>query len=63
MTSFPLLNVWLGTDVINSYVSKVYKATHHDPVVYGQFLQVMNLLMPPTSLMHPRIVWRVLKST
>lgn len=49
-----------GTDLINAYVTKVHQATHHDTVVYGAFLQVMNLMKPPTSLFHPRIVWRVL---
>jgi flavin-dependent dehydrogenase len=50
-----------GTDLINRYVERVHKATHSDPVVYGAFLQVMNLLKPPTSLMHPKIMWRVLR--
>jgi len=48
------------TDMLNAYVVKVHKATQHDPVVYGQFLRVMNLMAPPTSLMSPRIMWRVL---
>ncbi len=50
-----------GTDLINRYVARVHVATHHDPVVYAQFLQVMNLLAPPSTLMHPRIAWRVLR--
>ena len=49
------------TDLINAYLSKVHRATQHDPVVYLQFLKVMNLMAPPTSLMHPKIVWRVLR--
>ncbi|MGH7539694.1 MAG: FAD-binding monooxygenase, partial [Gemmatimonadota bacterium] len=49
-----------GTDLINAYVARVHRATHHDPVVYGQFLKVMNLMEPPTSLLHPRFAWRVL---
>jgi 2-polyprenyl-6-methoxyphenol hydroxylase-like FAD-dependent oxidoreductase len=52
----------LGTDLINAYVSRVHQATHKDAVVYGAFLQVMNLLKPPTSLFHPKIVWRVLRN-
>ena len=48
------------TDLINAYVAKVHLATHYDPVVYAHFLQVMNLLAPPTSLMHPRIAWRIM---
>jgi hypothetical protein len=48
------------TDTLNGYVDRVHKATQRDPVVYGQFLRVMNLMSPPTSLMSPRIMWRVL---
>lgn len=51
-----------GTDLINRYVTKVHQATHHDTAVYGAFLQVMNLMKPPTSLFHPTIVWRVLSN-
>jgi 2-polyprenyl-6-methoxyphenol hydroxylase-like FAD-dependent oxidoreductase len=50
-----------GTDLINRYVTRVNRATHHDEVVCAAFLRVMNLLAPPTSLFHPRIVWRVLR--
>lgn len=49
-----------ATDQVNAYVARVHKATHHDPVVYDQFLKVMNLIAPAASLMHPRIAWRVL---
>ncbi len=49
------------TDLTNAYLAKVHRATHHDPVVYSQFLKVMNLMAHPTSLMHPRIVWRVMR--
>jgi len=47
------------TDMINAYVEKVHKATQRDPVVYGQFLRVMNLMAPPLSLMSPKIMWHV----
>lgn len=49
-----------GVDLINRYVTQVHRATHHDPVVYAAFLRVMNLMAAPTSLFHPRILWRVL---
>lgn len=48
-------------DLINRYVSRVNRVTHHDEVVGKAFLNVMNLLAPPTSLFHPRILWRVLR--
>ena len=50
-----------GTDLINAYVARVHRATHHDPVVYGAFLKVMNLMAPPTSLFRPHLLWRVLR--
>ncbi|MBK8900814.1 MAG: FAD-binding monooxygenase [Anaerolineaceae bacterium] len=50
-----------GTDFINRYVAKVNRASHHDAVVSAAFLQVMNLLAPPTSLFHPGVLWRVLR--
>jgi 2-polyprenyl-6-methoxyphenol hydroxylase-like FAD-dependent oxidoreductase len=48
-----------GTDFINAYVILVHKATHTDPVVYREFVKVVNLLQPPMSLMKPAILWRV----
>jgi 2-polyprenyl-6-methoxyphenol hydroxylase-like FAD-dependent oxidoreductase len=51
-----------GTDFINQYVRRVHRATLHDPVVCLALLKVMNLMAPPPSLFHPRIVWRVLRA-
>jgi 2-polyprenyl-6-methoxyphenol hydroxylase-like FAD-dependent oxidoreductase len=48
-----------GTDFINRYVARVHRATLHDEVVCLALLKVMNLMAPPPSLFHPRIVWRV----
>ncbi len=50
-----------GTELINAYVTKVHRATHYDPVVYTAFLKVMNLMASPTSLFHPKLLWRVLR--
>ena len=50
-----------GTDVINAYVTRVHQSSHHDTVVYGQFLRVMNLMAPPASLFKPAIMRRVLR--
>lgn len=49
-----------GVDFINKYVSRVHRATLKDPVVCDAFLRVMSLLKAPTSLFHPRILWRVM---
>jgi hypothetical protein len=51
-----------GIDLINRYVSHVHRATLHDDVVGLAFLKVMNLMAPPASLFHPRIVGRILRS-
>lgn len=40
---------------------ELHRATHYDPVVYAQFLSVMDVMAPPTGLMHTRILWRVLR--
>jgi 2-polyprenyl-6-methoxyphenol hydroxylase-like FAD-dependent oxidoreductase len=52
-----------GTDFINRYIAKVNRASHYDEVVGAAFLRVMNLLAPSTSLMHPHIMWRVLRGS
>jgi 2-polyprenyl-6-methoxyphenol hydroxylase-like FAD-dependent oxidoreductase len=51
-----------GTNLLNTYVGLVHRVTHTDPIVYGAFLRVMNLLEAPSSLFHPKIVWRVLRT-
>jgi 2-polyprenyl-6-methoxyphenol hydroxylase-like FAD-dependent oxidoreductase len=52
----------LGTDLVNWYVAKVHRATHHDPVVGAAFLKVMGMLEPPARLFQPNILWRVFRS-
>jgi 2-polyprenyl-6-methoxyphenol hydroxylase-like FAD-dependent oxidoreductase len=47
-------------DFVNSYVARVQRATHHDPVVLREFLKVMNLVQPPASLFHPKVLLRLL---
>lgn len=51
-----------GIDFINKYVARVHQATLKDEVVCEAFLKVMSLLEPPTSLFHPRILWRVMRA-
>ena len=50
-----------GTELINRYLTRVHRATHHDDVVCGAFLRVANLLALPASLFHPRLMRRVLR--
>lgn len=51
-----------GTKVVNRYLERLHAVAAKDPVVAGQFFQVLNLLAPPTSLMKPGIARRVLFS-
>jgi 2-polyprenyl-6-methoxyphenol hydroxylase-like FAD-dependent oxidoreductase len=50
-----------SVDFVNAYVARVHRATHHDPVVLREFLKVMNLMQPPASLFHPKLLLRVLR--
>jgi hypothetical protein len=52
----------IGIDLLNLYVARIHRATLIDAVVDEAFLKVMNLMAPPISLFHPRIVWRVFKN-
>jgi 2-polyprenyl-6-methoxyphenol hydroxylase-like FAD-dependent oxidoreductase len=51
----------LGMSFINWYISKLHRAAHHDPVAAEAFLRVSNLLASPATIMHPKIVMRVLR--
>ena len=51
-----------GIKLINKYVAKMHRATTKDEVVCEAFLKVMGLLKPPTSLFHPKILWKVLRA-
>ncbi len=48
-----------GVDVLNRYVAAVHRATLEDAVVGAAFIQVMNLMAPPSSLMSPGLMVRV----
>jgi 2-polyprenyl-6-methoxyphenol hydroxylase-like FAD-dependent oxidoreductase len=48
------------TDLINAYLGRVVRATHHDTVVHGAFLRVYMLMAPRKSLFRLPILWRVL---
>ena len=49
-----------GVKLINWYMSRLHRAAHHDPVTALAFHKVGNLLASPETVMHPRIVARVL---
>jgi 2-polyprenyl-6-methoxyphenol hydroxylase-like FAD-dependent oxidoreductase len=46
---------------LNWYIAKLHIAAHNDAQVSIAFLKVINMLAPAPSMMHPRIVWRVIK--
>jgi 2-polyprenyl-6-methoxyphenol hydroxylase-like FAD-dependent oxidoreductase len=52
-----------GTDLINSYVLRVIKASHTSVPLARSFNQVLNLVEPTSSLARPSAVARVLASS
>jgi len=49
-----------GFNLVSRYLERVHAAASDDAVVCRKFFDVLNLLAPPTSLMTPRVAWRVL---
>lgn len=47
---------------LNWYIGKVHVAAHHDAKVSIAFLKVINMLAAPPTIMHPRILGRVVKA-
>lgn len=47
---------------LNWYLSKLHEAAHTDAQVSIAFLKVINMIAPPPSMMHPRIVARIIKA-
>jgi len=45
---------------VSWYMAKLHRAAHKDRELALAFHKVSNLLAPPPSVMHPRLVWRVL---
>jgi DNA-binding CsgD family transcriptional regulator len=46
---------------LNWYIGKLHIAAHTDAQVSITFLKVINMIAPPASILHPRILWRVMK--
>jgi len=44
---------------INWYIGKLHLAATRDSTLATAFLKVANLMIPPSSLLHPAIAWRV----
>jgi 2-polyprenyl-6-methoxyphenol hydroxylase-like FAD-dependent oxidoreductase len=45
---------------VNAYIHRLHGAATTDPVLGAAFLRVLNLVDPPTKLLAPRIIMRVL---
>jgi 2-polyprenyl-6-methoxyphenol hydroxylase-like FAD-dependent oxidoreductase len=50
----------LPVRMATNYVSALQAAATHDPVLVGKFFEVTGLLAPPTSLLRPDVMLRVL---
>jgi 2-polyprenyl-6-methoxyphenol hydroxylase-like FAD-dependent oxidoreductase len=53
----------IGWRLINTYLHRLLRAAHRDPVVATAFVEAMGMVAPPNHLMRPRIVARVLRAT
>lgn len=51
----------LGFAIIGRYLERLHVVAAEDRVVCRAFMEVLNLLASPTSLLSPRIAWRVLR--
>lgn len=50
-----------GTDLFNGYVARLLRRARRDGTLTEAFFRVFRLERSATSLLHPRIVWRVLR--
>ena len=49
------------TRFLNGYITRLHRAARRDAQVSIAFLKMINMLAPPPSILHPRILWRVFK--
>ena len=47
--------------LLNWYFGKLHTAAHEDDQVSVTFLKVINMVAPASSILHPRVIWRVIK--
>jgi 2-polyprenyl-6-methoxyphenol hydroxylase-like FAD-dependent oxidoreductase len=52
-----------GTAFFNWYLSRLLRHAHTDGALTDAFVRVLTMERPPTSLLHPKIAWRVLRPT
>jgi len=51
----------IGFNILGRYLEQVHTVAAYDRLVCRKFMDVLNLLAPPTSLITPHMVWRVLR--
>ncbi|MFB6154817.1 MAG: NAD(P)/FAD-dependent oxidoreductase [Haloferacaceae archaeon] len=49
-----------GTDLFDRYLSRLIRRAHDDPHLSDALARVLRLERPPTALLSPGVVWRVL---
>ena len=52
-----------GMAVFNWYLGRLVRRAHADGELTDAFVRVLSMERPPTSLLHPRVAWRVLGPT
>lgn len=52
-----------GTGLVSRYLSRLHRKAHTDGALRDAFTRVVMMEQPPTTLLHPGVVWRVLKPT
>lgn len=50
------------TRLLNWYIDKLHVAARKDAEVSIAFLKVINMMAAPPSILHPRIIWRIIKN-
>jgi len=48
------------TRFMHRYIDRLQLVATHDPVAHRALIAVLNLLIPPTSLLNPRLIWAAL---
>lgn len=48
--------------LVERYFAKLSRVMNQDPVLFVAFASVVNLMKPPTSLLRPNLIWRVLRA-
>jgi len=50
----------IGAKLTNWYIARIHRAATHDLEIYRAFLEVMNLMRPPSLMFAPRVALRLL---